>query len=145
MSTLAELIWRLATDNVNVKIYGYSWGGAASVRLARQLHKRGIGVAAMVLSDAVYRHNYWLGNWRAFISWIKIVIPWNVECVHWFCQKDAWWKLSGHEVIARISDSTTVIAHDVASVSHTYMDDLRAFHDTAKVVAESEFNYRNAK
>lgn len=136
MDTLAELIWRLAADDVSIKIYGYSWGGAASVRLARQLHKRGIAVAAMVLSDAVYRHSYWLGNWRAFIPWIKIIIPWNVKYVRWFRQKSSWWKISGHEVIAHFPDTTTVIAHDVASVSHAYMDDLLAFHLTARAVAE---------
>ena len=142
MDTLAELIWRLAADNVRVKIYGYSWGGAASVRLARQLQKRGIDVEAMVLSDAVYRHPYWLGNWRALIPLSKIVIPRNVKYVYWFCQKDSWWKISGHEVIAHSQVNTTVISHGVAHVSHEYMDDLNAFHNASYHVAKSDGNTR---
>ncbi len=139
MDTLAELIWRLATDTVSVKIYGYSWGGAASVRLARQLHKRGIEVEAMVLSDAVYRHSYWLGNWRAFFPRIKIVVPWNVKRVYWFFQKDSWWKISGHWIIAHFPDATTVFEYPKASVSHAYMDDLRAFHSVSDTVSRRKY------
>ena len=60
---LAELIWRMQPgagrncfDPPRVKVYAYSWGaGWGAMQLARQLRRRGIGVAAMVLSDPVYR------------------------------------------------------------------------------------------
>ena len=40
----------------------------------------------MLLSDAVYRHAYWLGNWRALVPWSVIEIPANVQRVTWFRQ-----------------------------------------------------------
>lgn len=140
VAALAELIWRLAARDVQVKIYGYSWGGAASVRLARQLHMRGIDVAAMVLTDAVYRHSYWLGNWRAFVRRSKLRIPCNVKIVHWFFQFDKWWKISGHHVVTNSPDITRVFEYPEARVSHTYMDDLPAFHSVSHTVANCYYN-----
>ncbi|KKM24471.1 hypothetical protein LCGC14_1604750 [marine sediment metagenome] len=79
MDSLAEFIWRMAEENAIIKVYGYSWGGAAAIKLAKSLGKRGLKISAMVLSDAVYRHSYWLGNWRAFVRCFKITIPTNVD------------------------------------------------------------------
>lgn len=123
-----------------VRIYGYSWGGYSATILARELAKRGVPVRAMVLSDAVYRHWYWLGNWRAFAPWKTIRIPSNVEQVFWFRQsRDL---PMGHKVRARDPRATTV--HPVNSptrtlsryIGHTQMDDLAAFHAKCLEVAK---------
>ena len=135
MDTLAEFIWRLAADDVSVKIYGYSWGGAAAMRLAKGLQKRGIGVREMVLSDAVYRHGYWLGNWRALVPFSTLRVPANVECVRWLRQQGGFWKISGHTIVADCPRKTAVLNPILVTCSHTYMDDLPSFHRIAGNVA----------
>lgn len=137
MKNLAEFIWRLGSEYPSVKIYGYSWGGAASVKLAKCLNRRGMVVSHMVLSDAVYRHTYWLGNWRALVPWSEIKIPSNVKVVDWFRQKDKWPKLSGHKVVAKEPTQTIVNEGKMGNCSHTYMDELYAFHKKALSVSNA--------
>ncbi len=137
MNTLAEFIWRLAADNVSVKIYGYSWGGAAAMRLARGLQRRGINVLNMVLSDAVYRHGYWLGNWRALVPFSCLTVPSNVKVVQWFRQQGELWRISGHTVIAEDPNKTWILPAHIALCSHAYMDDLPVFHTQVEFVADN--------
>ena len=139
MNSLAEFIWRMSENGVDVNVYGYSWGGAAVIRLAKAMKKRGMYINKMVLSDAVYRHSYWLGNWRSFIQFFKLVIPNNVRSVWWFRQKSRFGKLSGHDVVADWrgvgTDSTVVFDPVWCNCEHTYMDDNRKFHNKVLEVA----------
>lgn len=140
MDSLAEFIWRMADDvawKVEVRIYGYSWGGAAAMKLAKSLQRRGVKVRSMVLSDAVYRHSYWLGNWRAFVQCFKIIVPGNVGLVWWFRQKSKFGKLSGHDIVRDRSGNTFPwLSNPVwCNCSHQYMDDNRLFHEKALSVA----------
>lgn len=81
----------------------------------------------MVLSDPVYRHKYWAGNWRAFVNCIPIKISDNVEQVHWFRQKENWPK--AHELST--SENTKVYGGKFYDRTHAYMDDLEDFHEAA--------------
>ena len=139
MDSLAEFIWRMAEDEAIIKVCGYSWGGAAAMKLAKALKKRGLKIQAMVLSDAVYRHSYWLGNWRAFLRCFKIVVPSNVRAVWWFRQKSRFGKLSGHDIVADQSgvgfDMTTILSPVWCNRSHQYMDDILKFHNKVHQVA----------
>lgn len=141
MDSLAEFIWRMAEDDAIIKVYAYSWGAAAAMKLAKALKKRGLKIYAMVLSDAVYRHSYWLGNWRAFVPFFKIVVPSNVEVVWWFRQKSKFGRLSGHDVVREYSNprdgyrSSVVFLPVWCNCSHQYMDDNRAFQNKVLEVA----------
>ncbi len=139
MDSLAEFIWRMADDGPIIRVYGYSWGGAAAMKLAKALKKRGHKVCTMVLSDAVYRHSYWLGNWRAFVRCFKIVVPSNVKGVWWFRQKSKFGRLSGHDIVADQSsvgfDKATVLQPVWCNCSHQYMDDSLLFHNKAREIA----------
>ncbi|HUT11796.1 MAG TPA: hypothetical protein VMY42_14950 [Thermoguttaceae bacterium] len=132
---LAELIWlcRPAWRPPTVRIYGYSWGGYSAVLLARALRSRGIGVRHLVLCDAVYRHRYWLGQWRAFVGWPKIRVPDNVREVFWWRQKGNWPR--GHDVVAKDPQKTKIHDPYVAICTHHYMDELESFQQTALTLA----------
>lgn len=128
--TTAEFMWRLRNGGPSrVTLIGYSWGGVGCVRLAQELRKRGIAVNHMILSDAVYRHGYWLGNWRAFVPWIPIKIPANVHLVDWFRQREA--QPYGHDVVAQSRLYTLVNPPTDLEVTHQYMDDAKEFHEFA--------------
>ena len=133
--SLAELIWRLrpAEDRPQIVICAYSWGGASAQNLAKQLGRRGLVVDRMVLADPVYRHGYWCGNWRALVPWSRIVVPHNVRRVAWFRQTVS--RPRGHDLVAEDPDATTIEPPEVVKVDHTYIDDLRAFHDSAIAAA----------
>jgi pimeloyl-ACP methyl ester carboxylesterase len=127
---IAELIQRLRSwsGKVTVQIYGYSWGGAASVNLARELRKLGISVKRLVLCDPVYRHAYWLGQWRALFHGIAIRIPDNVEYVCWTRQRESW--PCGHN-LRNVSEETIIEPPKVLKCVHTAMDEQQAYHELA--------------
>lgn len=141
---LAELIWQCRNGDLpDVCLHGYSWGGASAVRLARELHRRGVPVRAMVLCDAVYRHRYRLGWWRSLVSWSKLEIPPNVREVFSLRQRNprlqpgrpgGFIQPAGHDIIA---ESTTTHIHpaEVLTVDHSYMDDADRFHELALATA----------
>jgi len=128
---LAELIWRLRGphNGTNVKVYGYSWGGMSAVILARLLGDRGIKIKEMVLSDPVYRHRYWLGQWRAFAPWSKIYIPPNVLNVTWLRQVKNLPR--SHCLVADNPSETHISMPRTLSRTHQYMDDAGVFHAAA--------------
>lgn len=137
---LAEFIWRLRSQapvwpfaKPRIVIYGYSWGGYSAVVLARLLQRRGLPVEHLVLSDAVYRHWYLLGQWRALLPGSRIVVPSNVKEVTWFRQGSGAFK--GHDVVAVDARKTKIHPAKLAKVHHRYMDDLRAFHAEALAIA----------
>ena len=135
MASLAEKIWLLRPANMPVvKIYGYSWGGANAIVLANELGKRSIGVKSMVLSDAVYRHRYRLGSWRALWPFSTLWVPPNVVSVWWYRQTKN--LPSGHEVVA-VDPKRTWISNGaiIENTTHQYMDDSPEFHRTAMEVA----------
>lgn len=139
-SDMAELIWRTRPKDGApiVCIYGYSWGGFSATLLASELKRRGIGVRVMVLCDAVYRHWYWLGQWRAFMPWSRIEVPSNVRHVFWFRQNNPrikWgrsggtFQPAGHEVVAADIRTTHIHKPEEISSEHAYADDWAAFHN----------------
>lgn len=153
MNALAEMIWRLRQKDEPthllsfqpwVYIYGYSWGGTTAVHLARQLQRRGIPVRAMVLSDAVYRHRYFAGNWRALVPGSEIIIPKNVQEVIWFVQRQPLFRCRrpfinprGHKLVCENPQVTKKHrSQRVRMVDHAYMDDVSVFHLAAHGVAK---------
>ena len=119
----AEFISRLSVERPRIFIVAYSWGaGYGFIQLARQLAKRGIEIARAWLLDPVYRHPYWLGQWRAFVPGIPIVIPENVRRVTWWRQEQSWPR--GHELRA-ISPKTRIDEPHYVRVDHVHMDDHR--------------------
>lgn len=117
----AELIRRTSTNSPTVVLVGYSWGAGWGVtRLASQLAKRGLGVSRAFLIDPVYRHPYWLGNWRAFLPWWPIRIPANVAHVTWWRQEMDW--PAGHDLRAD-GDATLIDREVVVEAAHVHMDD----------------------
>ena len=132
---LAELIWRLRPPSgpVRIVLVGYSWGGYTAVMLARELGRRGIEVDAMVLSDAVYRHRYWLGQWRAVVPWTEILVPPKVRQVYWLRQRETCPR--GHDVVPVDRHLTTVHPAVWLDMGHRYADDAPEFHRLAMEVA----------
>ena len=122
----AECINRMCgTDYAKVVIAGYSWGGYSATLLAKQLAKHGQKVKQMVLCDAVYRHKYWLGNWRALWPCSKITIPANVEEVTWFKQQQNYPR--GHKLKPE-SDTTKINSPRELKYKHQKCDDSYLFH-----------------
>jgi len=122
----AECINRMSDDReAEIVIAGYSWGGYSSTLLAKELAKHGRKVPEMVLCDAVYRHRYWLGNWRAMWPLSRIKIPANVREVTWFHQKKNYPR--GHK---RVPESDTTIIHRPRKLSyrHQQCDESYVFH-----------------
>ncbi len=139
LADVAELIKKLSPDATKprVNIYGYSWGGWSAVLLAYQLRRRGINVVHMVLCDAVYRHWYHLGWWRAFASWVRILVPDNVRRVTHFRQTQS--SPKGHVVKAANPGRTQMDPVTWLSVDHMWMDRTPEFRlaclDAAKGIA----------
>lgn len=139
VSDLAEMISKLQPSDAppRVCIYGYSWGGQTAADLARELLRRGLFVDQMVLCDAVYRHSYTLGQWRAFAPWSRIRISRNVRYVTWFRQDRCHPK--GHRVIADNPVLTKVKNVQVLQYDHMWMDDSAEFrHACLEAAANRE-------
>ena len=141
---LAELISRLAPEDVPplVNIYGYSWGGQSAIHLARELRRRGVDVHHMVLCDAVYRHWYPLGWWRAFAPWRSLRVPENVLRVTQFRQKESF--PMGHPITAENPGRTKLDPIAWLKVDHCWMDDAPAFR-RACILAAREKPAANAE
>jgi len=137
ISNLAELISRLAPQDSMpiVNIYGYSWGGMTAANFARELRRRGMPVNHIVLSDAVYRHWYWLGQWRAFVSAWAIRIPDNVRKVTHFRQRQS--MPMGHDVKADNPGKTLIGKPIWLKADHSWMDDASPFRSACRDAAEA--------
>ncbi len=119
----AEFISRLSVEHPRILVVAYSWGaGYGFIQLADQLARRGIEVAKAWLLDPVYRHPYLLGQWRAFMPRIPIVVPENVRRVTWWRQDQSW--PMGHELRAE-SPRTRIDEPRYVRVDHVHMDDHR--------------------
>ncbi len=133
-----------------VRLFGYSYGGFSSVKLARALKARGIEVASLLLADAVYRAQWLLGWWRSMVAWPQIVIPANVRRVVWFRQfnprfalrrssewvgYDRWWEPAGHDVVAENPEFTQIDPVKILSCEHTSVDDAPMVHAAALKLA----------
>ncbi len=136
VANLAELISRIAPEIEQpiVNIYGYSWGGMTAANFARELRRRSIDVNQMVLSDAVYRHWFNLGQWRALVPSIPIWIPDNVKRVKWFRQKENWPR--GHDLRADNPGKTMIEPPVVLQTDHCWMDDHKAFRNACTAAAK---------
>ena len=125
---LAEFILQLDRQSQppDIRIAGYSWGGAVAARLAHQLDRRGLKVHRLILCDPVYRHGYWLGNWRAFLNWIPIPISDNVGMVDHLHQDQS--HPRGH--LIECQGKRTVIRSSVKlEMDHVWCDDSPIYHD----------------
>jgi pimeloyl-ACP methyl ester carboxylesterase len=124
---MAEMIAKLQhpDESPRICIYGYSWGGKTAENLARELHRRGLMVVEMVLCDAVYRHWYRLGQWRAFAPWSRIRIPRNVRHVTHFRQRQCY--PMGHLVVAENKGWTIIEPVKMLQCDHMWMDDSPEF------------------
>jgi len=137
VDALAELIWRMrSTPPPVVRLYGFSWGGSTALRLCEQLQCRGLYVASVVLSDAVYRSHWRLGVWRSVVGSPTLWVPRNVDYV-WHARQKTDKRIRGHEVIARSGDPdvTKIDGPEWAVLHHRYMDDFGLFQDRALKVA----------
>lgn len=132
---IATRIARLTNGHLPIVcLYGYSWGGQTAVNLSWELARRGFVVRHMVLCDAVRRHRYWLGNWRAFWPGSKVVVGPTVLDVEWFVQHNDWPR--GHEVVAAEKSRTRIAPpHNTGSVTHAHMDEYRPWIDCCLDVA----------
>ncbi len=135
MANMAELISKtMPVDAMPiVNVYGYSWGGMSSANFARELRRRGVEVNHMVLSDAVYRHWYWLGQWRAFVSAWSIRIPDNVHRVTQFRQRES--LPMGHEIKVDNPGRTKLGSINWLPVDHCWMDDHVQFRKACQEAA----------
>lgn len=139
---LAEFIKRLSVPKPRIVLFGYSWGGMSCINLARELQRREINVERMVLSDAVYRHWFPLGNWRAFAPWRTIRVPSNVGRVTHFRQRADWPR--GHKLVAVNPGKTKVDPVQWLDAGHCWMDDAEEFRaaclEAVKGSADDEAN-----
>lgn len=148
LADIAELIDRLAPSDAKplVNIYGYSWGGYSAVLLARELQRRGVNVQRMVLCDAVYRHWYRLGWWRAFAPWARIVVPDNVLRVTHFRQRKS--RPFGHVVKAANPGKTKMDPVALLPFDHMFMCRAPQFRaaciDAAKGIVDESISHNAA-
>jgi len=138
-SALAEWIWRLSNGDdppPRLYVYGYSWGGWAAVQFCRQLSLRSdrLAVRRLVLSDPVYRHKLWIGNWRALVGWPPIRVPRNVRAV-WSCRQEQN-RPRGHRLVADDPLGTSIPEPVLLSITHQYADDAYAFQDAAEAASK---------
>ena len=153
---LAGLIFKLRDRHIppRIQVYAYSWGGATAIDFAKELQRYGLIIENLVLSDAVYRHCYWLGQWRAFAP-VAIRMPRNILEVDWYIQQNprfSWERVkdgggqrifepAGHKLIwsGPPIDGVTNVLHPPVIVRtgrcHSAMDDLLEFHQKCLEVA----------
>jgi pimeloyl-ACP methyl ester carboxylesterase len=128
-----------------IDLVGYSWGGASAIELAWELKDCGLKVRKILLADAVYRHRYRAGNWRAFWPHSKLVVPSTVGEVFWVRQRNprfrpfhthGWFQPAGHDVVPESADSLGPAIHEPVIVDcvHNFVDDSAEFR--AMVVRE---------
>lgn len=136
----AEFLWRQRPKDgalPSIVICAYSWGaGYGFLKLAGELGKRGLSIDRAVLCDPVYRHGYWLGQWRALLPNQRIVVPANVRRVDWCYQRRS--LPAGHAVVAadpRLTEVTDGIP--LPWVTHSYADESPVYHALALEAAES--------
>jgi len=137
MASMAEMVWRDSTrdDQTHICVYGYSWGGQSAIHLCRALQNRGLVVSHLVLCDPVYRHRYWLGQWRTLFQLVPIVIPENVREVDWVRQRVTW--PSGHNLSAENADKTNIAEPIWLEVGHRWIDDHPRFQKLAMDAADA--------
>ena len=116
----AEFVFRVSAAQPKIAVVAFSWGaGWGFVKFAKELKRRGLGIHHACLIDPVYRHWYWLGNWRSFVPAIPILIPSNVKFVTWWRQYQSWPR--GHQLLG--FGPTNIRDPTVIDSAHQYMDD----------------------
>lgn len=125
-----------------VAVFAYSWGaGYGAMELARQLHRRGLGVETMVLSDPVYRHPLAAFRWLAllrdsgsqwhFLAPPVIRLPKNVHQV-WTLRQS----ISVPQAHRLVATNGTLIHQPLElERDHCAMDDAPEFHQLALACA----------
>ena len=130
----AERIWtrRPPVDPPRVVLIGYSWGGYTANEIAKQLHRRGLAVDALLLCDAVWRSRTIFGRPLSMLDCWTIRVPANVRrCFVWRQTAN---RPRGARVV--VTDPITEITESVLPhLAHQYMDDLPEFHKIASLVA----------
>ena len=134
---VAEHLSRVCTSTPVVRVYAYSWGGGGGfIRLARELEKRGIVVASVVLCDPVYR-SPWLPDWLpvnplSLTRFPKIRVPGNVAVVHWLYQRKS--RPRGHQPV---STNPATVVHEGIELhcTHVHADKQHQYHELARQVS----------
>lgn len=123
---------RYACEPFVVVAFCYSWGvGHGLVRLAKRLDRYGIDVEKAVVSDPVYRHWAWPGNWRALYGDSRIVLPANVLSIEGYYQTTN--RPAGR---LPVSEKATCDPWTKLRLGHQEMDDARPWHRRCIEVAK---------
>lgn len=148
VDALAEKVVQFSVEGLpKIYLYAYSWGATTAIRLARAFRRRGYTVHILCLCDGVYRHWYYLGQWRALVPGSRLQIPENVEEVYWYYQTRPRFSLmrkmlggplfspAGHKP-QPLSKNTRIhpgirLYHD-----HTHMDNSAEWQTSALLAAE---------
>lgn len=133
----ANFVERVLEPTGTVDFVGYSWGaGWGFVRFATEARRRGRGIRRAFLLDPVYRHCYWLGQWRAFVPSIPVTIPDNVGRVTWWRQRIE--RPFGHDL--RAASKSTILDDAVeVQAGHIYVDDLGSIRNSILSAFEEDF------
>jgi pimeloyl-ACP methyl ester carboxylesterase len=132
----AEFMFRLSDSNPRISVVGFSWGaGWGVMQLAKQLERRGLSIHHACLIDPVYRHPYLLGQWRAFVPWIPIMVPRNVKRVTWWRQVMNWPR--GHELVG-LNEKTRIEQPFYVPATHSNMDDQPRILDECYHICQTE-------
>ena len=127
VSQLADTIHEWSDDERRVVCIGYSYGGYTAVLLCRELEKRGIEVAHLLLIDAVWRYWSKIASPGSLFENHKIVVPGNVKKVTSWRQRKG--KPYGHPVV--VNESKTATDFRTLNVAHAYADDQLSVRMTA--------------
>ena len=130
VNNLAEWVFKQCPQGQapRIVVAGFSFGGYAASRFCYALRERGIEVEFLILSDPVYRHWFFAGNWRAYFpDTFPITIPDTVKQVSVFRQREEW--LRGHKLRFDNPSRTILVRDQIVVRRHIFMDDLHEFHD----------------
>lgn len=125
----AEFILQAKKRNTKLRIViiGFSYGGYTAKLIADRLKDRGIEVDLVIMLDAVYRHWYALGWWRAFWPWSTIRICDSVRRVIQYRQKNSLPR--GHRIVAEDPRKTKIGEIRWVNATHIFVDDQQYIHD----------------
>lgn len=133
---IANLIARSSINGTGprIHVYAFSWGAGYGCRqLARELGDRGLRIRYAVLCDPVYRSLLFCTRWLAYVPWVPITIPANVDEVCGVRQTKS--LLRGHSLLAANPRATKIRPLEERPRTHVWMDDDPYYHSICKRIA----------
>lgn len=138
---IAEMVKRCSAEGTCIRIYAYSWGaGFGFITLAKELHRRGIGIRHAVLCDGVWRRPgipagfNWVGSLSSVWRKGKLPIPASVDEVTWCYQTNN--RPDGDQPVAAKGARTIIHpGFKLTDAVHATADDSQWFYDTSIRVA----------